>query len=362
MDKLRLGKDDYNGYAKLFVYSFGITPEKDDETALKEMYQNSIVYGTRKNNTLMTSIMCISFTTNFFGQTFKVTSLANVMSAPENHQKDGIDNQSLQDMYKDDIALSYLDPFARLSKHPEPNSGHIERYKFPEATELIADIFACHNTYGGIQEADWWWDLLKLRYPDYFVAVYRDDSNEIRGYLIYSFAKDEFIVRDLVYETPDSFLSIMKFIYQHSSSYKQLTINSDDSSLRPDLFVSEPIDAKTSIEPFMMVRIVNLQKFMQSYPTQISNLSKIRIKVKDSLFWNNYVCSLEIKSGKVTFEQDDNAIYDLTVDIQTLTKALFGYRSLRDSYMIGQVHGDMEKVVELDEIFIKEHARLNGEF
>jgi len=383
-----LNKKDFNDYAELFFYSFNIKENEIERQNLRAMFENSYMYGSRFDGRLVTSIINIPFTTDFFGKNFKVASLANVISAPEYDKSDGIKvlvNQAIRDMYQNMTVLSYLYPFSydyyrrfgyeqafellkmelpfkKLAKFNKPNHGYVKRFKFSAAQESIRPIFERHNRAGGIKEADWWWTILKLRYPDYMTAVTFDDTDEITGYLIYSFEENTFVIHDFVYETPDSFLAMMNFVNKHKSMYKNLVINSSDTRINVSQFVTNPLGVKTTIEPFMMVRIINLKKFMNDYPINLSSMNKIKIKVNDQLEWNNHTWELTIDSGKVEFHESQEERADLELDIQTLTMAMFGYQSLETSCLVGKIKGDITKIRTVDKMFIHEKARLNGKF
>ncbi|WP_057881476.1 GNAT family N-acetyltransferase [Companilactobacillus kimchiensis] len=387
MDKYRLTESDFEAYTELFYYSFNIDPNEADKKTVRAMYEHADVYGSKVNGQLMTSVMCLPLMTNFFGRKFKITSFANVMSAPEYSNSKGINiltNQAMIDMHQNNVVLSYLDPFSydyyrrfgyeqvfellkmtipfnKFAKRPQATTGYIKRYKFFEVADEIHGIFDKYNTHGGIVEEPWLWDILKLRYPNYLAALTFDD-NKVTGYLIYSIENKIFTIHDIIYQTTDSFLNMMHFIRKHSSICKTLVIRSADTNLKPDVFVTDPLATKVEIDPFMMVRIIDLSEFMTNYPTQMDNVGTIRINVTDDLAWNNHLWDLSIYNGKVKFVESAATIGDVSVDIQTLTKAMFGYQRLEESFMIGEVLGDLDKIRTIDQIFINEPAQLNGEF
>lgn len=387
MVEYRLSESNLEEYKKLFFYSFAIKENKMEQDVLEKMYHHAKVYGIKNGTKLMSSVMYIPFTTNFFGKIFKISSLANVMSTPENNNSANITEltkKALRDMYDEGITLSYLDPFSysyyrrfgfeqvfelvkikmpfqQVKEITDPQVGQIKRYKFSDGFPLIADKFEQNNRYGGIQESQWWWEILKLRYPDYYIAIYRENS-EINGYLIYSFEKDKVIIHNFVYETTESYLALMKFIGRNKGHYQFLEINSDNVDLKLNVFTDELINIKKEISPFMMVRIVDLKRFVLNYPVQNQTVDKVTIFVQDSLDWNNYVWCIGVKEGLISFQQVDNSSYDIKLSIQTLTKAMFGYQKLQDSFLLGEVQGDLAKIKEVDKIFINERPRLDGRF
>lgn len=383
-----LGKNDYQQYRDLFFYSFDV-PENDmEKTFLKREFKRSNVYGIKDNDQLQVSVTCVPFKVNFFGKRLGMSGIANVMSAPEYLPSIGVDdlmNQALSDMYQKGITLSYLGPFSfdyyrrfgyeqafeklqitlpftKLIRYKKPSSGYLKRYKYNEAQTQIGKLFTEHNNAGTVIRKSWWWESLSLWYPDDLLAIYYNSSSQVDGYLRYAFKDGDFIVRDMYHRTPDAFLGLMHFINKHRSIYKDIIICSDDINLRVNNFAENPIDAKVEIKPSMMARIVDLKRFFSDYPVQISNLEPIILDVRDSLAWNNHIWKLTVKNGEVSFEKTTTQNPEVTVNIQALIKAMFGYQSLLDSYTIGNVLGNTNRIQKLDKLFVKERAKLKDDF
>lgn len=387
MSKNLLNQADFSDYAQLFYYSFNIKPDEVTQKITKSMYDHAKVYGLKDDEQLMASVMSVPLTSNFFGKTYKITSFANVMSAPEYSNRKVISlltKEAIEDMHDDGVVLSYLNPFSydyyrrfgyeqvfellrleipfeKFTKR-HADKGSIKRYKFTEVITEVKEIFDEHNTRGGIVEENWLWDISKLRYPDYYAALTFDDSGKIDGYLVYSLEQTEFVVHDLIYQNADSFLQMIHFINKHRSSYKRIIINSSNVNLKPNVFVTDTFDVTTTIEPFMMVRIINLEAFVKNYPTAVADLKNVKIKVDDDLIWNNHIWNLNINNREVNFKIENDKNYDIELNIQTLTKVMFGYQSLQDLYLIGEVSGDLSKIKQLDSIFIKEKSQVSNEF
>jgi len=383
-----LNKDDFSKYRDLFFYSFNMQDHGYENNLLKQEFRHGSIYGVKTDGELMTSVTCLPFTVNFFGRLFKMAGIGNVMSAPEYLQSNGIDSlmrQAFEDMHQNNVTLSYLGPFsydyyrrfgyeqvfenkniripfAKFAKHKGNMTGHLKRVEYLKAKNIIGDIFERHNHFGGVQRAEWWWQTANFWSNSWQLVVSYNEENQIDGYLVYEHTDTEFIVRDMIYETPNAFLKLNHFIGKHRSIYKTLVIDSADTNVKVNEFVTDPLDTVTTIKPEMMARIVDLKQFILNYPVAENELSEVKIKVLDSLAWNDHVWKWSVAKGQVNFEKCDAEKPDLTVDIQTLTKALFNYQSLSDSLMIGEVQGDIAKARELDQIFVRECVQLKDEF
>lgn len=388
INKHLLNHDDYQQYKNLFFYSFQDAPVATKIDFLKREFEKSQVYGIKDDDQLMASVTSIPFKVNFFGKIFKMAGIGNVMSAPEYLQSKGIDTlmkQAFNDMYQNKVTLSYLGPFSfdyyrrfgyeqvfeklqielpfeKLIRYPKPMMGHLRRFKYNQAQEVIGELFAAKNTAGTVVRNSWWWKNLSLWSPDDLLAVFYDETDVITGYLRYECVENDFIVRDMFYQTPDAFLGLMHFINKHRSIYQKIVIESSDINLRVNKFITNPLDATVTVKPSMMARIVRLKQFLIDYPMQVENLHTINIEVNDSLEWNSHVWQLSVKNHEVELGKADDEIPDVIVNIQTLTKALFGYQSLKDSFLIGDVLGDPDKISILDQAFIHERAQLKDTF
>jgi len=383
-----LNKDDFSKYRDLFFYSFNMKDHGYENNLLKQEFTHAPVYGIKSDGELMTSVTCLPFTVNFFGRSFKMAGVGNVMSAPEYLQSNGIDTlmkQAFEDMHQNNITLSYLGPFsydyyrrfgyeqvfenkiikipfAKFAKHKGAMTGHLQKIEYLKAKNIIGDIFERHNHFGGVRRDEWWWQTANFWSNDWQLVVSYDEANKIDGYIVYEQNDTEFIVKDMIYETSNAFLKLNHFIGKHRSIYKTLIIESADTSVKVNQFVTNPLDTVTTIQPEMMARIVDLKYFMLNYPVAEDELHGINIKVLDSLSWNEHIWKLSIADGQVRFVECDDEKPDLIVDIQTLTKALFNYQSLLGSAMVGDVQGDIEKIRELDGVFVREAVQLKEEF
>lgn len=387
-NKYLLNSNDFEKYYELFLYSFNMSQDDDREYFLKQEFAKSDVYGIKEHDQLMASVTAVPFKVNFFGVTYSMSGIANVMSAPEYVPNTGISTlmaQAFEDMHDNKVTLSYLGPFSydyyrrfgyeqvfeslkitipfeKFARHDVPKTGYLKRFNYSKAPELIGDLFAKYNNLGTVIREDWWWKLIPHWSPKHLLAVSYNENDQVDGYLRYSFVDNNFVIHEMLYQNSNAFLHLMHFINKHRSIYQQVVVNMSDPTFKVNALVSNPSDAKVTVQPSMMARIVDLKHFIVEYPFPDESIEPVNIRVKDSLEWNDHVWNLSLKSGIVTFELADDEQPDLTMSIQTLTQALFGYQSLEDLALTGDIKGDPEIAKSLDKCWVRKNAQLNDFF
>lgn len=115
--------------------------------------------------------------------------------------------------------------------------------------------------------------------------------------------------------------------------------------------MANPYVVSVNIQPYMMARIINLQKFMNDYPF-IQKVKSLRLGVKDSLIpQNNGIWRLKVNVNGTSFEkisENEQNLADIHLDIQNLTKAFMGYRQLAYLKQVGKITGNIESIRNLD--------------
>ncbi|APX72982.1 GNAT family N-acetyltransferase [Companilactobacillus allii] len=386
MTNYRLEKNDFEKFYELYLYSFNRPDNEQKKNALSDRFDHSLAYGIMNGDKLGSGLLSIPFTVNFHGVTYHMNGIGDVMSAPEFAGRGGAGtllNQALTDMYNENVTLSYLAPFSfkyyrkfgyeqvfnhvitdiPSSKWPRiksPNSGHIKRVRLNEVPKSARILYNNHNILGGVIREDWWWDHMAYKHSDWFAALYYNDTDELDGYLFYSNENDNLIIQEWVTNDPNSYKALANFIVKHQSMFNNFIYESPDSEVKTDL-LDEPYVAKVSTIPYMSARIVNLKSFIKKYPFIKHNLDPVIIDVSDTLEWNNQTWSLSIKNGNVKFEKTSEPS-SVKLDIQTLTKAMFGIRSLNSLAHYGYVQGSTVSIDTLSKILVTEKPQLRDYF
>lgn len=383
MNKYLLSKDKFDVFYNLYLYSFNREDSLHRKQVFKERFDHSLVYGLMNRQKLGSGLFSIPFEVNFHGVDYKMNGIGDVMSAPEFGGHGGASsllNAALNDMHENQVTLSYLAPFSyryyrrfgyeqvfdhtvisldnyNLPRIKNPTAGYVMRDKIKDMNPKIKAIYQSDNELGGVIRPQWWWDHMLDKHQDYQIATAFDDHDEIIGYLIYYSEGETFYIHEWKNLTDLSRKLLSRFIVSHQSIFRKFVYESADPDLKADL-LEEPGLAKVEVQPYMMARIVDLSDFLQRYPVQKTTLAKTYLKVNDTLAWNNHTWCLAIEDGIVTLEIADDHTPQLELTIQNLTKAMFGYRSLNSLFESGAVSGDQKKLVELNEIFVKNKPQL----
>ncbi|WP_125764200.1 GNAT family N-acetyltransferase [Companilactobacillus hulinensis] len=386
MTDYRLGKEDFEKFYELYLYSFNRPDNEQKKNALSTRFDNSLAYGIMNGNKLGSGLLSIPFKVDFHGVTYHMNGIGDVMSAPEFAGRGGAGtllNQALTDMYNNNVTLSYLAPFSfryyrrfgyeqvfnhvitdiPSSKWPRikaPKTGHIERVRLNEMPKSVRKLYEDHNSLGGVVREDWWWDHMAYKHSDWFAALYFDDTDELSGYLLYSNDGDNLRIQEWVTNDPNSYSALANFIVKHQSMFSNFVYESSDAEVKADL-LEEPYVATVTTVPYMSARIVNLKSFIKKYPFIKHNLDPVVINVSDTLDWNNQKWLLSINNGNIKFEKT-NEPSNIQLDITTLTKAMFGIRSLDSLAHYGYVKGDATSIDALSNAFVTEKPQLRDYF
>ncbi|KRK80624.1 GNAT family N-acetyltransferase [Companilactobacillus nodensis] len=386
MANYSLGIKDFDKFYDLYLYSFNREDSEQKKNALHTRYEHSLVYGIMNGDKLGSGLFSIPFTVDFHGVNYHMNGIGDVMSAPEFAGKGGagkLINAAMKDMYKNNVTLSYLAPFSYefyrqfgyehvfdhvLMEIPSdkwthikaPKVGHVERVSLSEVPVQARKLYDNHNSLGGVNREDWWWDHMAYKHSDWFAALYYEDDDNLGGYLFYSKEGDTLKIHEWVTKDPNSYRALASFVTKHSSTFDKFVYESDDSEVKTDL-LDEPKIADVRTVPYMSARIVNLKSFVMKYPFIKYNLDPIVIEVTDSLKWNNHHWRLSIKNGDVKFEKTQEP-GTIQITIETLTKAMFGTRQLDSLAHYGAVNGDAVSIDRLSHALVSEKPQLRDYF
>lgn len=170
------------------------------------------------------------------------------------------------------------------------------------------------------------------------------------GYILYYLKDNKFVVREMAYSNFQAQQSLFQFIYNHRSQVARLEWNGpvDDTT---HFFLPDPKEGVT-IYPFLMARIVDVEKILTEIQFPPNFQGEIIIKFQDKLaHWNNQTFALKVVNGQGEVHPVPKE-EQVTVDIGAFTQILLGRLSARQVYKEGRLRVNNMKYLEmLEEIF-----------
>ncbi|WP_409022088.1 enhanced intracellular survival protein Eis [Dellaglioa sp. P0083] len=385
MTNMKLDETHFGSYFDLSIYAFNKKVSVQRKSFFRKLYEHSSDWGSVESGKVVSGVINTPFMTHFHGTQFKMGGIGYVASYPEFAGQGSIGqlmNLALDEMYDNGTTLSYLAPFSypfyrkfgyeatfdqtiyRMNTKDLPRLkvktiGHVERHRYLDVKEELNKLYQQNqlSQQGGIERPDWWLTYSAEKHPNWEVAVYYNEKNESKGYLVYQRETDEFKIVEWIYQTTESWLQLQSFVLKHQSAYEWFSYESPIGQPFPDVLANPQVEVTT--QPYMMARIVNVDDFLSRYPYQ-QDFSQIVIQVQDSTIHANEGCwQISRIDGETKVEKTENSAPTFTTDIQNLTRSMMGYRTLKHLKQYGFVSGD---VTLFDGALIKEQPILSDYF
>ena len=351
---------DLENIKDIWNYCFG------DEEAFVNYYfdnkykpENTILI--EENDELMSSLQLNQYKINLNNKIYDTSYVVGVSTYPnargKGYMKDMMDF-ALNELYKKDQLVSLLMPIDyRLYKkygyehcydqiEYKLNIEELKQFKIVGDFEKITnnhinymmDIYNefLLNTNGYVvRDKNYYENLFKeIKCENGHMYIHKEENYE--GYIIYFIMEDTMFIREICYKNISSLKSMLKFIYNHNTQCKKVTIMSPViDSIRyilPNLKTSE-----INIKPFMMGRVINLEKFLNTLSIECNDLDSVYIDIIDNqIKENNNVFEISIKDNKVKAIKS-NKKADIGLSINYISQLAFSYI-------------DIEKVLFLENI------------
>lgn len=314
-----------------------------------------------ENDELMSSLQLNQYKINLNNKIYDTSYVVGVSTYPnargKGYMKDMMDF-ALNELYKKDQLISLLMPIDyRLYKkygyehcydqiEYKLNIEELKQFKIVGDFEKITnnhinymmDIYNefLLNTNGYVvRDKNYYENLFKeIKCENGHMYIHKEENYE--GYIIYFIMEDTMFIREICYKNISSLKSMLKFIYNHNTQCKKVTIISPViDSIRyilPNLKTSE-----INIKPFMMGRVINLEKFLNTLSIECNDLDGVYIEIIDNqIKENNNVFEIRVKDNKVKAIKS-NKKADIGLSINYISQLAFSYI-------------DIEKVLFLENI------------
>ena len=299
-----------------------------------------------------------------------MTGIGFVSSDPSYRGGGRIDQlmtQMLTDCKEQGILFSYLAPFSyafyrrygyellferisyQVASRDWPDSprvaGQVKRKDWQAAKNEIKAIYqaATKNKHGGLVRDDWWYEYkFQIQRPYYFV-IYYDQENQAQGYLIYQIKDGIFHCAEWECLTGDAYRGLNRYIASHKDSTREIHYEKGYTQTSSFYLQEHPL-ANAVIRPEMMVRIVDIEKFLNIYPFE--NLSQpFALVIEEDSYapWNEGIFEVfavnEVKKVTVTH------LPTVKLSVQRLTQLFLGYKSLQELRFFDYVEVDEAQAV-----------------
>ena len=211
-----------------------------------------------------------------------------------------------------------------------------------------------------VRDKEYYMNLFKeVESENGHIYVYKDSS--YKGYIIYFLNGDNMFVRELFYKDLDSLKSILKFIYNHNTQCKKVTISAPvNDKIR---FVLEnPKTTDIKVKPFMMGRVINVEKFIENIKIKTSIDGSANIFIEDKFIKeNNGVFNITIKDSKISVKKVKGE-YNIHLSINTFSQLAFSYIDMKDVVILNNVNINEKNKLAiklLEVIFSKKENYIN---
>lgn len=248
------------------------------------------------------------------------------------------------------------------------SSGKMIKSNLSQIDDLIQiDRTFLNEVNGNVLKDEHYYENLfkEIQSEDGFLYIH--EGNEKDGYIVYFLQEDKMFVRELFYKNIDALKSMLKFIYNHNTQCKIVTISTPTID-KIRFTLDNPKDSDIKIKPFMMGRVINVKKFIEDIDIEKDINSSFNLLIEDKFIdENNGLFKISIQNKKVSVEQLDKKgaekpqeDFDIKLDINTLTQLSFSYIDVNEAIFLNDIKDVSEETLEtLNCIFSKKNTYIN---
>lgn len=342
-----------------YAFQYQVSDERLENT-LQKMKDFQQVLGILDEEKLAAKLHILPLNINIGDKRFKMGGIAGVATYPE-YRRNGyvkdLLHHTLIMMRERGLSISMLHPFSvpfyrkygwelfcdRLICEIDSDNlvmqervyGRIKRCTKESHNEDIEDIYQQYaSSFSGmlVRDSNWWSYSV---YRDYLGAVYYDPMHRPTGYMLYKISGGEMKIAEFVPLNAEARKGLWNFISQHDSMIAKLTITTHKDD--PLFYTLKEPRVKAKVTPYFMVRIVDVEQFINQYPFNWSSSGEaVTLTITDSFAsWNNKTFILKNKQIQ-TMEKRDTGI---EMTINELSSILFGYKKIETLNRLEQVMG-----------------------
>ncbi|MGL6106567.1 GNAT family N-acetyltransferase [Romboutsia sp.] len=224
----------------------------------------------------------------------------------------------------------------------------------------INNLFLKNVNGNVIRDDSYYENIIKeIKSEDGHMYIYEEDGYQ--GYITYFLNGENMFVRDLFYKNVDALKSMLKFIYNHNTQCKKVTISAPiNDKIR--FILDNPKTCDIKIKPFMMGRVVNLKGYLESLYIESNKKIDANLYIEDEFISENSgVFNISLKNNKIKVNKVEEN-HDVMFNINTITQLAFSYIDTEEALILNDIDktSTKENVIELFKtIFIKKDNYIN---
>lgn len=183
-----------------------------------------------------------------------------------------------------------------------------------------------------IKDKSYYENLFKeIKSENGYMYIYEYDG--YKGYIIYFINGDNMFVRELFYKDIEALKSMLKFIYNHNTQCKRVTISAPINDKIKHI-LENPKTCDIKVKPFMMGRLINVKEYLETLDIQTNEEHEAKIFIEDGFISeNNGVFKIILKNKKLSIEKYEGE-YDAKFSINTMTQLAFSYIDIEEALII----------------------------
>lgn len=373
MDQIKkLTMEDYPEISALSQFSFQYELSTESYEKKRKEAERHDKWGYIVDDKLAGKAHIIPLQVMINGKSLHMGGISSVCTWPE-YRRQGIAKKlmyrTLEEMDKHEQIISYLHPFhvgfyrklgwelafekhnltipiEQLKRYDSEHNGYMIREKDKLKTkQMIYQTYA--TRFNGMLDRDkLWWQQRVLTNRSAQIAIAYNNKDIAEGYIIYEVKEDILRVQDYAYVNKNGRNIIFTFIANHDSMAKtvKLTVPKNDLLLYT---LDNPL-IENEMEPYFMIRIVNVQKFLETYPFKTENF-ELTIQVEDAFYEVNNGCyQIEHIDGKTNVQKlTEQKTAKVHCSIQQLSSVMIGYQCPLHLHQYHLIEGDLSAIQKL---------------
>lgn len=190
--------------------------------------------------------------------------------------------------------------------------------------------------------------------------MYYNESDEAEGYLIYQILNGKFHCAEWEVLSGNEYHALNRYIATHKDSVREIRYEQgyNKNSL---FFLQEKPLTNATVRPEMMVRIVDVEVFLNAYPFEkLQKAFAVHIPEDTYAPWNQGI--FEIQSQGTINKVVKTKLPTLTISVQQFTQLILGYQTLQELAFFDYVTVDKEMLSVIKAILPKHTPVLEDYF